>query len=47
MKKLLVILFLLAYVFGDTCDECESKCKEKFTGAKLESCLTDCIIHYC
>ena len=47
MKQLFVILSLLFYVFGQTCDECENKCKEKYSGARLEACLDDCIIHYC
>ena len=43
MKKLFVILSLLAYAFGKTCEQCEKDCQSKYKGQKLEFCYINCI----
>lgn len=47
MKKLFVFLALIAFIFSETCEECEKNCKEKYKNSqeKTKECfIRDCIV---
>lgn len=51
MKKLLVLFALISYVFSETCEQCEARCKKDYGGifqrAKYIDCIDDCIENKC
>ena len=54
MKKLLVFLVLvalIAFVFSETCEECEKNCNTKYSGlfdfGKRRECIADCVLGPC
>ena len=46
MKKLFVLLALVAYAFSEDCEKCEANCRAKYQGilnrGKLIDCIADC-----
>ena len=50
MKKLFVLIALIAYVFGDACSDCTAEC-DKLTGFlnifKKRQCQLDCLDTVC
>ena len=51
MKKLLLIIALIAYAFSDACDTCDDNCKFRylglFEGGERRKCVIDCKLQYC
>ena len=45
MKKLFVLLALIALIFSDPCEECEDICKHKYNDNKVK--VKDCIMNEC
>ena len=45
MKKLLLFLALIAFIFSNNCEECDFGCfGKKLIGDELKKCLANCIL---